>query len=776
MKIKTLTVITTFIVIIFIICLSISAKENPVITKEITHQKGTAAIRHIDCEIQPIDLPNTNIIPIIIKPVVLQNYPFGNFFIPSKETTIDSANINQILQGGQYTYFEINATNKSITAQTNQTLSNESEQAILQTPVWLEEQLRIKLTELRKHGLNTEREYASLILNAPFQLKDEVAFVIANSSYQTLTDTRFVGDKQAIVRNAEFIYKYADSLAYVELVEKGNHNDRTNYTTTRYRIYDPNTKDTIWSEIPHSIYYWYIVHPKMDQEGFYVLDNNNDASGQRTYGFAWRQFIWENPDPLHDYRNVNKTTSKGSVITIPRFGELIKQARFLWDRKKTYLPFNRPFLPGNSALDLVGNWCSRALPVDVTLPRAFQPNQILMKHDGMCNEDAFLVAATCRTALIPIIYLGTWSEDHVFGAVWDLDWNHFEFFRGGLSESGNQFYGITNMLDRGSYGWKNAMVEGFRPDGFAVNFTKHYANTCTYQIHVLDSKGYPVEGALINFFSSPNGANNNYFKCGTAYTDQNGYAEIHLGEAKKYLAQAFHPKFGWAPQDSTRAFVIASVNTSPNVVYKANIVFEQLTIEDVSVTRTAMPPSNGLGIHLNLELKNILTGVNNRDSQRSRFYLHNEQNKGMTSVFICDEENLNLFKNKQPFQAYEYFRSVEAANSTFSIPDNSVLFLVISNHDAASHYQSISAKCSLIEGLPASVNQSEQFTSLIISPNPASDLIEISFDGFGIISIFNTLGIKILSVEQAGTVDISHLPAGIYFVKAGNKIIKFSKI
>ncbi len=52
--------------------------------------------------------------------------------------------------------------------------------------------------------------------------------------------------------------------------------DKDYYTTTKYRIYDPVQEDTIWSEIPRDYYYWYIVHPKLDQEGLYIKDNNND--------------------------------------------------------------------------------------------------------------------------------------------------------------------------------------------------------------------------------------------------------------------------------------------------------------------------------------------------------------------------------------------------------------------------------------------------------------------------------------------------------------------
>ncbi|MBX3042182.1 MAG: hypothetical protein KIT33_14190 [Candidatus Kapabacteria bacterium] len=313
----------------------------------------------------PIDLPDLKVIPKVLKPLILPQS--SSFFKESDEKIIESVDFKQYLNPTTYLAVEIDPVNKNLKyIRTGTVLTEESESAILQSPKWIEDQLRLKLTELRSHGIQTEREYANLILKAEEKIKDEVAFVLANMSYQSLVDSRFIVDKEAIIRNAEYIYLFADSLQYVEIVEHGNFADRTFRTTTRYRIYDSAKRDTVWSEIPSDIYYWYVVHPKMDQEGVYVRDNNNNASGQRTYGYAWRDYIWNNPDALYDYRNVNKTTAKGSILTIPRFGELIQTTRYLWDRKKAYFPFNRPLNPENSALDLIGNWCSRALPVDVT--------------------------------------------------------------------------------------------------------------------------------------------------------------------------------------------------------------------------------------------------------------------------------------------------------------------------------------------------------------------------------------------------------------------------
>jgi photosystem II stability/assembly factor-like uncharacterized protein len=82
--------------------------------------------------------------------------------------------------------------------------------------------------------------------------------------------------------------------------------------------------------------------------------------------------------------------------------------------------------------------------------------------------------------------------------------------------------------------------------------------------------------------------------------------------------------------------------------------------------------------------------------------------------------------------------------------------------------------------------------SIIVSPNPASEYIEIQVkpsEGFEPsegykVQIFNTLGIDVSSagggvneVDGGGfRIDISHLPPGVYFIKIGDRVEKFVKM
>jgi hypothetical protein len=78
-----------------------------------------------------------------------------------------------------------------------------------------------------------------------------------------------------------------------------------------------------------------------------------------------------------------------------------------------------------------------------------------------------------------------------------------------------------------------------------------------------------------------------------------------------------------------------------------------------------------------------------------------------------------------------------------------------------------------------------------ISPNPASDYIEINLDNVilseakNLVKIYNTYGECVMEMQDVGhlrdvghlnRIDISHLPFGFYFIRIGNYSQKFMVI
>ena len=87
------------------------------------------------------------------------------------------------------------------------------------------------------------------------------------------------------------------------------------------------------------------------------------------------------------------------------------------------------------------------------------------------------------------------------------------------------------------------------------------------------------------------------------------------------------------------------------------------------------------------------------------------------------------------------------------------------------------------------VNEIIKENEINISPNPATDFIEINLNNevssiaAGKVQIFDMLGMEIITTpypllakEGNMRIDISHLPAGVYFIRIGDKVEKIVKI
>jgi hypothetical protein len=80
------------------------------------------------------------------------------------------------------------------------------------------------------------------------------------------------------------------------------------------------------------------------------------------------------------------------------------------------------------------------------------------------------------------------------------------------------------------------------------------------------------------------------------------------------------------------------------------------------------------------------------------------------------------------------------------------------------------------------VENKNKSSSLLIYPNPATDYIEVS-GGDGAIKIYDLLGVCVLTHPmplsregEQSRIDVSALPAGVYFVRVGGQMYKFVKI
>ena len=74
------------------------------------------------------------------------------------------------------------------------------------------------------------------------------------------------------------------------------------------------------------------------------------------------------------------------------------------------------------------------------------------------------------------------------------------------------------------------------------------------------------------------------------------------------------------------------------------------------------------------------------------------------------------------------------------------------------------------------IDNTKNNPSLIIYPNPVKDILHISSDKpMHSIRIYNMYGTEVLQTVATNCINVSHLPSGIYMVRADNKIVRIIK-
>ncbi len=732
-------------------------------------------------KVEPNKLQSGDIITVFLQNNITDQIYYG------QTNEIKKINTSHTIYDGKYSVYKINTGTKTLEkVLPAYEATDKCKLALAESPEWIRKDLAINFELL---GTKADT-FANLILGSAKVLKDEIAFQIANLSIQALTNSRFMKNINLLKQNAEMIYELDPQLKYVRLKEYAD------YTTTEYKI--KTASGYVWKEIPRDIYYWYVVMPKLSEEGLWSEDNLNDPQ-QRTYGYFWKDYIWNNPNPNYDYTNVNVKTAVGEVKTIMKFQDMMTNAEYLWDGVKTYKYFGREIANTDGALDMLCNWASRAIPLDAEAnkARAINPCQILYQHRGNCGEDAYLITAAARTALIPAIYQGTMREDHVWGGFWEEGWQHFEFFRGGLVTSG---WGWTSF-DPAFYEtlapdyWVLSIIQGWRADGWQLNNTEPYTKTCDVKLSIVDkATNLPIPDLQVLIFASPgHPGDNNVAYSGTFYTGKSGVIEFKAGDAKLYFVQVYNKSLGYSPSE-TNVFRVNTNLSLANAQYSGLIQIDNYNLPKNNFQKVPLPEKSNFGLHVKFQSDEIISNESLKDAQRSRFKKWGDSTAGNVDMFLLDKINYAKFKGSAQFNAYFPYTKVNKADILFAIPeDNEEWYFVVSNKTSLSNYEYLDGEISLVEGEIKGIEgkiddadvsvQSCKDINLIndisISPNPASDYINVTIPGNDLlisqsktIEIYSSIGvlIKKLNIEAINLnspfqIPVSELSSGVYYIK-----------
>ncbi len=171
-------------------------------------------------------------------------------------------------------------------------ISPSAEESLEIVPDWLKMDLYDMFTRMAQ---SDQEDYGQLLLSiSDLRLIDEVAFTIAHSSKSVLSQT----DPDLYVRNAELLYQIDPEIPYADIVDYGEAGvDPDFYSTVRYWTIRDGEMGQF--ELPLSIYYWFVVHPKLGKEDPSMSPQPRENAN--TYGYFWREYLFYNPSEEYDY-------------------------------------------------------------------------------------------------------------------------------------------------------------------------------------------------------------------------------------------------------------------------------------------------------------------------------------------------------------------------------------------------------------------------------------------------------------------------------------------
>ncbi|MBN2541372.1 T9SS type A sorting domain-containing protein [bacterium] len=605
----------------------------------------------------------------------------------------------------------------------NTGLTESGSLAVAAAPEWIREELALQLPQFDE----LQNDMANEILAASSDIIDEVAFVVAKLPPEAVLDSRF--DPELVTENAEWIYRIADSLTYVELVELGVPGNEKTTTTYRCLNWEGGVSDTAWMQIPPEVYYWWVVHPVLTDEAPKKRDSGTETQ-QLTYGYFWREYLWSDPDPSHSYTSG----------VYPLLADYMKPCKYLWNRRDTMLVGLRDYEPGVAgALDALGNWTFRVVPNSPVSPRPIQPNQIAYMHGGNCGEIQDLFMAGGRTALIPSPGVVDHLEDHVWNEFFDseytdpddaLGWAGFPAAQVNRWDYDGHTYLAPHWAgyDDQRGGSKDvSFVWDYMGDGSFFNRIHQYSDACSLMVYVRDRFYYPVDGAIVMFYSdSPYGDPGYVYLGAVGVTGADGMAKFAAGESNPYYVKAIS-SIGEYP-DGMVMPITSGASTggrySTILTLPGNMPYlEVYPAEEPGDT-------NEYGVVMKWEVvSEVVRGPNSFTSQDlSRAEM---RNGGRLTSFLLDSTEANNWAMSEPFSAWLYKKRVNCDTTYFVFPDDRKYTFFLSNEEGLVNDQIVELTMLFGRNITAVSENSTKPADFKISayPNPFNAIVKIEIAG-----------------------------------------------
>ena len=295
-------------------------------------------------------------------------------------------------------------------------------EAVALAPDWLRDDLVLNLLRLDDE---VQDDLAQLVVDVEdHYLIDEIVFGIAHTSPEVLSYHTFY--PELLTLNAELTYAYDPTLDYVQLEDVGEPGvDDDYYTTATYRVGDGEGNVTE-KTIDRYTYYWYVVHPRLEDELPLFVDGWTSGNGTSPQsGMFWREFLWDKArDECPDDREC------------PLLSEALADVDTLWENQAGTAE-------NNGAVGALIHYVWDAIDWGAGDERPVQPNRIYAVARGNCGEHADMSSSAARTGLIPCRNVGARSNDHTWDEFWDDRWvawepigthvDYFNYYKGGVN-------------------------------------------------------------------------------------------------------------------------------------------------------------------------------------------------------------------------------------------------------------------------------------------------------------------------------------------------------
>ncbi len=522
------------------------------------------------------------------------------------------------------------------------------EEAIATAPAWLRADLAIALR--KQEAARADALAAQVVDVEDPRYIDEIAFTIAHTSPEALADEDFFPELLAL--NARLIYEHDAELDYVELVETGVAGEDDDFWTTATYQYLVDGDQPSELTIDRDIYYWFVVHPRIEDENPWFIDGW-DACSSRTLecaatpdeGWFWREFLWNAatdscpteghcptldtwlPGVSHVWNGLGYGDAEGAIREIVEFTLSEPVEGYRW------------------------------LVFGASGERSIQPNRIYGLGRGNCGEWADMTTALARTALIPNANASPASWDHTWNAFYDGTWVEWEPVNFWIDHP----YGVpySNYITRG--------------DGLVLLQTPDYTDQYfTMEIEVLDSEDTPVPGASVSVWSPWVIHGTEYWSyAGEAPTDGDGVATFPLVAQQEYAIRVEAPIGSWPTEAGYIAHASRDVDVGETDVKRYSL-------------EAALPsvlPATEVGLAGEAEATLALTFADlgarfTPLSQRFGITYTVEATVPEIQVVLVDADNYALIEAGQPFEAAWIG---PAADVDLEIPLAHDWYLVLSN-------------------------------------------------------------------------------------------------